>query len=162
MENYNEYLQSEHWKILRRKALERDMYRCCSCKTYQNIQVHHKFYRENLLDSLPEDLETLCEYCHCKKHGIETDFKPLSDFNKQYQPYKERHEAYPIVDCSNSLNLIKKGVPWKAIRAIAKKAAKKNRKKMPKYLHPGRRQYAQRLEKEFYGDVMQRTNSEKL
>lgn len=73
---YAEYLQSEHWKEIRRRRLDFDGYRCTKCKSSFSLQVHHNLYRQNLLDTILSDLSTLCRHCHTKEHGLPTDNVP--------------------------------------------------------------------------------------
>jgi len=68
---YQEYLKSEHWALLRAKALHRDKNRCQECKTTKRLHVHHLKYRLRFEDSVLEDLKTLCFKCHEKEHGFE-------------------------------------------------------------------------------------------
>lgn len=61
--NYLRYLDSGHWKNLRRKKISTQPY-CYVCHI-GNIQfhVHHIHYR-NLLDCTLDDLLVLCQPCH--------------------------------------------------------------------------------------------------
>ena len=73
----NVYLQSEHWKNLRKEKLELNP-RCEICKTTLSLDVHHKSYG-NLYDVLVKDLQTLCRKCHDLEHvkkSKEKDNKP--------------------------------------------------------------------------------------
>lgn len=76
-EEYAQYLDSNHWKSLRRKRLEASGYRCDQCGSGFNLQVHHLRYR-NIYDVLVSDLQTLCSYCHEKKHGITSGRRPIN------------------------------------------------------------------------------------
>lgn len=67
---YLEYLQTNHWKRLRRVKLEQAGYACQRCDSTYFLQVHHRVYRKSWFDSIPEDLEAVCGYCHKKEHGI--------------------------------------------------------------------------------------------
>ncbi len=70
--SYQDYLQSDHWKELKR---QRGMDRCCVCATERGLLGHHIRYR-NLLDVVPEDIEPMCGSCHedfhmaCRKQGF--------------------------------------------------------------------------------------------
>ena len=58
------------WRSVRRRALERDGWRCVRCRSGLGLEVHHKdrtpeaFYR---LDAV----ETLCRACHIGEHREE-------------------------------------------------------------------------------------------
>lgn len=66
---YAAYLQSDHWRSLRRWALERAGARCQLCNTSEEtLHVHHRTY-ERLGAELPQDLTVLCASCHAKFHN---------------------------------------------------------------------------------------------
>lgn len=69
---YQEYLQSDHWRGLRAVVMERDNHKCCHCGNPGYI-AHHKYYRDHYHDSLPQDLITLCGPCHEIVHNIRRD-----------------------------------------------------------------------------------------
>lgn len=66
---YEDYLQTDHWYELRRKALKRANYKCQKCYHQDHLQIHHLTYERRGLE-LPEDLIVLCSKCHKKNHGI--------------------------------------------------------------------------------------------
>lgn len=68
-EEYAEYLQSEHWKGLRKQRLELDGYQCQKCGAKHKLQVHHTRYSARLEDTPVTDLLTLCDICHARAHG---------------------------------------------------------------------------------------------
>lgn len=65
---YADYLKTDRWMIVcqRRKAL--DGYQCRDCGEMEFLNVHHLTYENRGLESL-EDLVTLCDECHRKRHG---------------------------------------------------------------------------------------------
>lgn len=67
---YLKYLESDHWLLLRERALTRDGRKCTRCGSVEILQVHHKRYTEKWEDAQLEDLETLCKACHQKEHNI--------------------------------------------------------------------------------------------
>ena len=67
-EQYKEYLQSDHWKETRERALERAGYKCQVCGYYKNLQVHHNTYK-NIGHEDDTDLVVLCWKCHKTFHG---------------------------------------------------------------------------------------------
>lgn len=74
---YNQYLQTAHWKSKRLEKLE-DKSVCQICKSTSNINIHHKRYtydgKSILFNERKEDLVTLCSSCHRLLHkyfGIE-------------------------------------------------------------------------------------------
>lgn len=68
---YPLYLQTDHWKETREKALRRARNRCQLCNGQYNLQVHHKTY-ENRGCERPEDLIVLCRTCHARHHEVVT------------------------------------------------------------------------------------------
>lgn len=66
---YNEYLETDHWKILRIKKLKESGFQCQLCKSKENLNVHHITY-ENRGCEKDEDLMVLCNECHMEIHGI--------------------------------------------------------------------------------------------
>jgi 5-methylcytosine-specific restriction endonuclease McrA len=73
MDEYDKYLESEHWQGMRRQALaaqlqEHDHNFCvqCAAKTAQ-LHVHHLTY-ERLGKELLSDLTIICKPCHNKVH----------------------------------------------------------------------------------------------
>lgn len=69
---YDAYLESPHWKAVRRKVITRDGFQCqlCFCSvTDATAQVHHltkaSYETFNLVGrSLPAECVTLCRSCH--------------------------------------------------------------------------------------------------
>lgn len=71
--NYNAYLNSEHWRQLRRMALHRDNFRCQNCfqkVTDANAHVHHLSYTglNRVGKSFAFECVTLCAKCHIAFH----------------------------------------------------------------------------------------------
>ena len=60
---YTEYLQTKHWKDIRKKALIRANHKCRMCGSKEKLQVHHNTYN-NLGNERNEDLTVLCKECH--------------------------------------------------------------------------------------------------
>lgn len=67
---YNLYLESDKWKQIRRKILERDGYKCRICGTNYNLRIHHLTYKR-LYNENEEDLITVCESCHKAYHELD-------------------------------------------------------------------------------------------
>jgi hypothetical protein len=93
---YADYLQTNHWKRLRRVKLEQANYHCHRCESTWYLQVHHRVYRKSWYDSIPEDLEVVCGYCHKKEHGI------LRVNDRPIYTYKEREEIVAKL-CPNNI-----------------------------------------------------------
>ena len=61
-------LDPEAYAQLCRQVLERDGWRCQSCGSASQLQVHHLRFRSALGDDSIENLITLCFSCHEKIH----------------------------------------------------------------------------------------------
>lgn len=63
-ESYTQYLESDLWKSIRRRVIERDKGRCRLCNG-QAVQVHHRSYRiETLRGQDLQPLAAICCGCH--------------------------------------------------------------------------------------------------
>jgi 5-methylcytosine-specific restriction endonuclease McrA len=61
-------LDLSSYESLRRQILHRDNWRCQSCGTMSNLEVHHMKFRSHSGADSEENLITLCTACHAKKH----------------------------------------------------------------------------------------------
>lgn len=64
---YEQYLRSEHWQGVRRRALDYADDRCQLCYSTQRLEVHHRTY-ERVGQERPADVVVLCAECHGKHH----------------------------------------------------------------------------------------------
>jgi hypothetical protein len=64
---YNSYLQSDDWKVKRRKVYDRCRGLCEGCRDRPVTQVHHLTY-VHVGDELLYELVGLCDDCHEKAH----------------------------------------------------------------------------------------------
>ena len=62
-------LPPQSYEQLCREVLQRDGWRCQSCGSLSNLQIHHKKFRSQLGDDSEENLITLCSACHARLHG---------------------------------------------------------------------------------------------
>jgi 5-methylcytosine-specific restriction endonuclease McrA len=53
---------------LRQQVLRRDAWRCQSCGTMSNLEIHHKQFRSHSGDNSEQNLITLCTTCHANAH----------------------------------------------------------------------------------------------
>lgn len=60
---YDDYLQTDHWKLVRACALRRGRNKCALCSRTYSLHVHHNTYATRG-EELPEDLTVLCEEHH--------------------------------------------------------------------------------------------------
>ena len=61
-------LDPQLYEQLRNQVLRRDGWRCQSCGTISNLEVHHKEFRSQSGDDSEENLITLCTTCHTSVH----------------------------------------------------------------------------------------------
>lgn len=65
---YKEYLQTEHWKDVRKKVLRQAKKRCQLCNTKTSVlHIHHRDY-SNRGNETMRDVICLCADCHAKFH----------------------------------------------------------------------------------------------
>src|SRR5208282_3866231 len=57
------------YETLRQQVLRRDGWRCQSCGTMSNLEVHHKEPRSHAGEDSELNLITLCAKCHASAHG---------------------------------------------------------------------------------------------
>lgn len=72
-EEYQEYLNSDIWKEIRRKRLEIDNFQCQICGDPAE-HVHHLRYRRNngvLSPNINSDLVSVCSRCHNIFHELD-------------------------------------------------------------------------------------------
>lgn len=62
-------LPPELYEQLWREVLRRDGWRCQSCGSLKNLQVHHTEFRSQSGDDSEQNLITLCSDCHSTVHG---------------------------------------------------------------------------------------------
>jgi DNA-directed RNA polymerase subunit RPC12/RpoP len=71
MNNYKEYLQSDHWKNLSEETKRLAGYRCQVCNKGGELHTHHRTY-ERRGNEFQGDLIVLCAKCHKKFHSVWT------------------------------------------------------------------------------------------
>jgi 5-methylcytosine-specific restriction endonuclease McrA len=57
-------LDPDEYDSLRHHVLRRDSWRCRSCGTMSNLEVHHQEFRSQSGDDSEQNLITLCAVCH--------------------------------------------------------------------------------------------------
>jgi 5-methylcytosine-specific restriction endonuclease McrA len=57
------------YEDVRQRVLRRDGWRCQSCGTMSNLEVHHQQFRSHSGHDVEENLITLCAICHGVKHA---------------------------------------------------------------------------------------------
>lgn len=67
---YEEYLQSEAWKVKRKNLIKTLGDKCFYCGSKKNINVHHKNYN-NVGFETTNNVIIVCSKCHKEIHGKE-------------------------------------------------------------------------------------------
>ena len=67
-------LNAPAYKELHRAILERDGWRCQSCGTAKDLEVHHIQSRSLLGDDSEQNLITLCAQCHHQLISAQNDW----------------------------------------------------------------------------------------
>lgn len=80
--SYKNYIKSEAWAEKREYALDYFGRFCMVCGTADQLQVHHKCYR-NLGREDVHDLEVLCRGCHGNRHEGQVP-GAYDDFTREY------------------------------------------------------------------------------
>jgi 5-methylcytosine-specific restriction endonuclease McrA len=62
-------LDPASYEVLRQQVLRRDDWRCQSCGTMSNLEVHHRQFRSHSGPDTEENLITLCTRCHTLIHS---------------------------------------------------------------------------------------------
>jgi len=68
--NYSGYLQSEHWKELRKRIFSERGSKCEVCNSEDSLNIHHRTYA-NFGNELESDLIITCGKCHKRIHSSE-------------------------------------------------------------------------------------------
>lgn len=76
---YGGYLESDHWKAIRKAALQQSNYQCSKCGSKSDLNVHHKTYARKGHERL-DDLEVLCYQCHMETHAYLERMKNFDDY----------------------------------------------------------------------------------
>ena len=61
-------LDRELYEQLRNQVLRRDGWKCQSCGSIFNLEVHHQEFRSHSGDDSEQNLITLCVTCHAGVH----------------------------------------------------------------------------------------------
>ena len=56
------------YEALRQQVLRRDGWRCQSCGSTLNLEVHHQQFRSHQGEDAEHNLITLCNRCHARVH----------------------------------------------------------------------------------------------
>lgn len=63
---------------IRPSILERDSFKCVECGSNKNLHVHHIVHRKDGGTNDPDNLVTLCRWCHADRHKGEPVYKIMT------------------------------------------------------------------------------------
>lgn len=103
-EEYQEYLQSDHWLKTREERKKIDNYCCALCGSSENINVHHLSYDRVGEEIVELDLITLCNRCHFMLHDAIDKAKPkvekcCQEFKDNLWKYVEQNQDMKAIYC---------------------------------------------------------------
>ena len=84
---YEEYLQSNDWKIIRDNIISRDTL-CKICNSALSVEVHHLTYK-NIFNEKEEDLIGICRPCHGIQHGLIRSHNYMHGFSSVFNGYED-------------------------------------------------------------------------
>jgi 5-methylcytosine-specific restriction endonuclease McrA len=64
-------LDLSSYESLRQHVLRRDGWKCQSCGSMSNLEVHHRQFRSHSGHDSEENLVTMCTVCHASTHRLE-------------------------------------------------------------------------------------------
>ena len=67
---YQQYLQSDHWKSFKSAKEKLRSKRCSICADERRVELHHLFYRLDLIGVKLSDTRWLCRACHQTTHDL--------------------------------------------------------------------------------------------
>ena len=71
-QEHEAYMQSDEWKRIRNKVLERDRFLCQACLSSPATQVHHMTYK-NIGQEFAWELYSVCKPCHERYHENDSE-----------------------------------------------------------------------------------------
>jgi phage terminase large subunit GpA-like protein len=88
-------LDPASYENLRQQVLLRDGWRCQSCGTMANLEVHHKRFRSHCGDDSEQNLITLCSACHASVHKGKTNglVRYISETNSARDSASRKYKA---------------------------------------------------------------------
>jgi hypothetical protein len=100
MGSYDDLLKDPRWILKRKVIITRDEFKCTSCGSKENLQVHHTYYykQKTVPWAYPdESLITLCEDCHHEWHTWhEVEYKDRPKKKVKFRNHQRRNNK-PII-----------------------------------------------------------------
>ena len=124
-EEYKNYLNSYHWKNLRRFMYER-YDRCYFCYSKKNLNVHHTKYKGKkgksvLFNENPRTLLVLCNDCHQKWHSLVKnkvyDLNFYREVKRLFKINRSLEKSFNLAKI-NILSTVKREKPKKVVKEV--------------------------------------------
>lgn len=96
---YQNYLQSDEWKIKRQLALQQAGGRCRICNSQKSLQVHHRSYARKGTPEEVLDLVVLCDDCHGWFHKKKKFLEELNDLKQARENYIDDDTQIELEEC---------------------------------------------------------------
>lgn len=117
--DYSTYLQTNHWKALRKKVYEKynsECQRCHDSVTSESADVHHRSYKR-LGNEKIEDLVLYCNKCHAVIHKERKA-------DKEVKRYYESDKSSVVGLIIDSLKVMSKSDQYKVLAYIQRMETK--------------------------------------
>ena len=91
---YNEYLKSEHWQNVKKKARRRKTYQKCQFCNCTKVDLHHTNYKWILTKDELRSIIALCREHHQEVHDLSKEKKisvriATNELRRKYTPTKK-------------------------------------------------------------------------
>lgn len=94
---YDEYLETNHWRVMRQRTFCAHGTRCSKCSSTKNLHIHHKHYKTVGNEDPEHDLIPLCKKCHTLEHFPEEKARiPKSKKRRRNRKKKPKYKTIPI------------------------------------------------------------------
>lgn len=121
--NYQQYLQTEHWQLLRQAVFDRHERKCIICLSERRIEVHHWRYGKTWYDTTIYDLLPLCSACHGMVHRHNNEHFTKAQLIDHYREQFMHHgvKKKPVIVTKQQMR--PRVLQMRAARRAASKAA---------------------------------------
>jgi len=90
--DYQDYLKSDHWQMVKKKAKRRKAYQKCQFCDSKNIDLHHTSYKWILTKDELRSIIPLCRTHHQEVHDLSNKNKcsvriATNELRRKYAPY---------------------------------------------------------------------------
>jgi len=95
--DYQEYLKSDHWQMVKKKAKRRKAYQKCQFCDSKNIYLHHTSYKLILTKDELRSIIPLCRTHHQEVHDLSKTNKcsvriATNELRRKYSPFQRNNK----------------------------------------------------------------------